>query len=284
MSNSIVRLALVASVAWTVAAGEVPDQPRVDRAERQVVVDGMSRSASSHSNLMPRSTGRAPARCVSRTSGRRPPAASSSHRAAVRRSCQTIAVPYGSPVERFQATTVSRWLVMPIAATVSPAPTRSTTSASVGRHRCPDLVGVVLDPAGLREVLGELPVATAIAVAARRRRPPGCARRWCRRRWRSHTRPVGASRSARASCRRLRSLRRPGRWCARVGAGRGRRVASVAACHRRGAGDGPALRRAASRHRLSLVAELGEHRAERRRRRTTPSSESDDRLPSCRRP
>ena len=30
-----------------------------------------------------------------------------------------MAVPYGLPVRRFQATTVSRWLAMPIAATES---------------------------------------------------------------------------------------------------------------------------------------------------------------------
>src|SRR6185369_9397410 len=52
----------------------------------------------------------------SRTSDSRPRCFSASHAAAVRRSCQTIALAIGSPVARFQTTVVSRWLVMPIAA------------------------------------------------------------------------------------------------------------------------------------------------------------------------
>lgn len=51
----------------------------------------------------------------------RPRALSSSHSAAVRRSCQTIALCTGSPVARSQTTTVSRWLVTPMAA-MSSAP------------------------------------------------------------------------------------------------------------------------------------------------------------------
>ena len=60
-----------------------------------------------------------PVRCRTRSSN--PPAFSVSHRSAVRRSCHTIALQIGSPVVRSQTTVVSRWLVMPIAAT-SPAP------------------------------------------------------------------------------------------------------------------------------------------------------------------
>ena len=43
-----------------------------------------------------------------------------------------MALPYGFPVERSQATAVSRWFVIPMAATSS-APTASTTSLSVAR-------------------------------------------------------------------------------------------------------------------------------------------------------
>ena len=60
-----------------------------------------------------------PVRCRTRSSN--PPAFSVSHRSAVRRSCHTIALQIGTPVVRSQTTVVSRWLVMPIAAT-SPAP------------------------------------------------------------------------------------------------------------------------------------------------------------------
>src|SRR6266852_4072761 len=46
-----------------------------------------------------------------------PAALSSAQRAAVRRSCQTMARAMGRPVLRSHTSVVSRWLVMPIAAT-----------------------------------------------------------------------------------------------------------------------------------------------------------------------
>jgi hypothetical protein len=49
--------------------------------------------------------------------GSRPRALSASQAPAVRRSCHTIALHTGRPVERSHTTVVSRWLVMPIAAT-----------------------------------------------------------------------------------------------------------------------------------------------------------------------
>ncbi len=54
---------------------------------------------------------------VDRTRSRWPCWRSSSQRAAVRRSCHTMARATGSPVVRFQTTVVSRWSVMPMAAT-----------------------------------------------------------------------------------------------------------------------------------------------------------------------
>src|SRR5215207_4447567 len=60
---------------------------------------------------------------------------SSSQILSVRVSCQTIALYTGSPVLRSQTTVVSRWFVTPSPA-MSPA--------------LPDLVGIVLYPAGLR--------------------------------------------------------------------------------------------------------------------------------------
>ena len=56
----------------------------------------------------------------SRTSCSWPASRSSSQRSAVRRSCQTSALWTGSPVFGSQATTVSRWLVIPIAFEVGP--------------------------------------------------------------------------------------------------------------------------------------------------------------------
>ncbi len=49
----------------------------------------------------------------------------------MRRSCQTIALWIGRPLARSQTTTVSRWLVMPIAATSRAAtPARASASAA----------------------------------------------------------------------------------------------------------------------------------------------------------
>jgi hypothetical protein len=48
-----------------------------------------------------------------------PAARSASHAGAVRRSCHTIALATGRPVARSHSTVVSRWLVMPIAATAA---------------------------------------------------------------------------------------------------------------------------------------------------------------------
>ncbi len=123
MSKSIVRLALDGSVAWTVAAGEVPQQPGVDGAERT----GRSSAAtppsvSSHSTFDAEKYGSSTRPVVGADAAARcPAAASSSQRAAVRRSCQTMARWRGRPVRRSHATTVSRWSVMPMAATGWPS-------------------------------------------------------------------------------------------------------------------------------------------------------------------
>ena len=63
----------------------------------------------------------------------------------------------GSPVLRSQMTVVSRWLVMPIAAT-SRADSPAVRSTSPATSRCDSQIssGVVLDPAGLGKDLAEL--------------------------------------------------------------------------------------------------------------------------------
>ena len=62
-------------------------------------------------------------------------------------------------MRRSQATTVSRWLVMPMARATRPwSASRPATSARVDADARPDLVRVVLHPAGARVVLGELAV------------------------------------------------------------------------------------------------------------------------------
>ncbi len=70
-----------------------------------------------------------------RTRSRCPAARNSSQRAAVRRSCHTIAGAIGCDVARSQMTVVSRWLVMPMPAT-SAACTPALRSASTAVARC----------------------------------------------------------------------------------------------------------------------------------------------------
>lgn len=70
-----------------------------------------------------------------RTNGECPASMSSAQMCAVRVSCHTIARCATSPVRKFHASVVSRWFVMPTAATgrppVDPSPSNSTSSASV---------------------------------------------------------------------------------------------------------------------------------------------------------
>ena len=176
MSSSIVRLALVTSVACT----SPPVRFQISHASivpsASCGPTGIWRSRSSHSNLVPEKYGSSTSPVRSRTIGRCPAAVSSSQRAAVRRSCQTIAVPYGAPDSRSQATTVSRWFVIPIAATLS-RPTRAITSDERRRHRPPDLGGVVLDPARLRKMLRELLVRRHRGAAVDEHRTAAHARR-----------------------------------------------------------------------------------------------------------
>ena len=87
---------------------------------------------------------------------------SSAQRAAVRRSCQTIARPIGAPLRLSQTSVVSRWFVIPIAAS-SPAPTPASARAAAAASTtvCQISSGVVLHQPGRREVLAELPVAAS---------------------------------------------------------------------------------------------------------------------------
>jgi hypothetical protein len=69
----------------------------------------------------------------------------------VRRSCHTIAGAIGFPLSRSHRIVVSRWFVMPIAATsaaVAPAWRRAP--------RFPNLARIVFDPAGLWKGLRQL--------------------------------------------------------------------------------------------------------------------------------
>ena len=143
------------------AAGEPPQDPRVDRAEREVGVGGRRRPrCSSHSSLVAEKYGSSTRPVRARTSGSWPGVA---QLVAARRGAAVLpddrAVQRPRRCARSHTTTVSRWLVMPIAATVSPSPrARGRDLGERRERRVPDVVGVVLDPARLREVLRELAV------------------------------------------------------------------------------------------------------------------------------
>ena len=84
-----------------------------------------------------------------------PASRSSSHSAAVRRSCHTIARRGAPSVSRSQSTAVSRWLVMPTA--VGCVGRRASSAArQAARTACQMSSGACSTQPSLREVLGEL--------------------------------------------------------------------------------------------------------------------------------
>ena len=195
---SSVRLAFVTSVACTPpsgAAGEVPEHPGVGGAEGELARLGAGARAvdvvEDPGDLGRREVGRRAAGRSARGSGPAPPsAASASTRSCVRVSCQTIAREIGSPVARSQTTAVSRWLVMPMAATsAADAPAASRASAITARHVVADL-----GRRRARPIRRAGSAARARAARCRRARPRGrtgsrgCS--WCPGRWPSRTRGV----------------------------------------------------------------------------------------------
>jgi hypothetical protein len=125
MSNSMVRAALVASVAWT-----APPVSRQSRNESTVPKASSPASArlrapgtlsSSQAILVAEKYGSILRPVRSLTSESSPASESLAQAAAVRRSCQTMARWIACPVLRSQTSVVSRWLVMPIAAISLPS-------------------------------------------------------------------------------------------------------------------------------------------------------------------
>ena len=125
MSKSRVREALVASVACTA--------PPVRRQIRNVSMVPNARSPAAarsrapstwsriHASLVAEKYGSRSSPVFAPTAGSCPASRSVRQRAAVRRSCHTMARWIGAPLARSQTTVVSRWFVMPIAATAPPA-------------------------------------------------------------------------------------------------------------------------------------------------------------------
>ena len=153
-------------------AGELEDQPRVDRPEHRAAVAGRARAgpstlSSSHSIFVPEKYGSStsPVALAHRAPRGRPRAARRSGPRCggpARRSRGAAARRWPGP----RRTTVSRWLVIP---TASSSPSRTPASASASPATAwvtrPDLGRVVLDPARAREVLLELAVGAADELA-----------------------------------------------------------------------------------------------------------------------
>ena len=111
---------------------------------------------------------RAAARCAPRSWARGRPAAAPRRRSAVRRSCQTMALWIGRPVARSQMTVVSRWLVMPSAAISLASRAGARHRRAHGRERRrPDFLRIVLDQAGRRIDLAQIPAARSRPARAR---------------------------------------------------------------------------------------------------------------------
>src|SRR5215204_72508 len=130
MSNNRVREAFERSVACSPVSLNTSHESIVPNAAS----GGTPPSRISHSIFVPEKYGSSTSPVRSRKSGSRPASLSSSQRRAVRRSCQTIARCSGSPLSRSQATTVSRWFVIPMPASERPSiPAESSASLATER-------------------------------------------------------------------------------------------------------------------------------------------------------
>ena len=146
MLNSMVRAALLTSVACTAPPVGLPQQPAIHRAKSQFTGFGLGARAG-HLLQQPGQLGWRKVRVDQQPGlgldGVARPWARSWAQGSPRRSCQTMALCSGSPVRRFHSTVVSRWLVMP---TAWMSCARSPAWASAARRielGAPDLQWVV---------------------------------------------------------------------------------------------------------------------------------------------
>ena len=142
MSSSRLRLALVASLAWTLPPRQPPQQEAFDgaggerallrrgAAARHVIEDPGDLGAGEIGIEEQAGLGRDLVFMAGRAAARR-------SAAAVRRSCQTMALWIGLPVLRSHTTVVSRWLVMPMPA--------SASASSLARASAPRQTSTVAD-------------------------------------------------------------------------------------------------------------------------------------------
>ena len=218
MSNSSVRDALVTSVACTAPPVSrhsrklsiVPkaSSPRSARARARP-----ARCRAARRSWWPRNRGRGPGRCAAlhRLAVALPAASSRAELGGAAVLPDDGVVRPALPVARSHSTVVSRWLVMPIAGDVGAELARRRARCAAGRDDvAPDLLRVVLDPAGLRIMLRQLAAAPGRAAGPRRRtRWRACW--WCPGRWR------GCRWRETRSCDAPRIRRRSGRGAPRSG-------------------------------------------------------------------
>ena len=175
-------------------AGEVPQHPRVDGAEREVGVGGDATSRSSHSSLVAEKYGSSTSRCAPGPAATRGDVRLS-QRSAVRRSCHTIAAVARST--RRPVPDDDRLALVGDADAGDGAianPRRPRPACRARRARCHRRRARPIPAAGSA---GELPVGEADRGTVGTDRD-GCARRSCRRRWRGRWRHAVSERSARA--------------------------------------------------------------------------------------
>ena len=160
MLNSSVREALLTSVAWRrpLVSFQSSQQSMVPKASSPVrrATARRAHGRAASAAWCPRSRGRCTRPVRAATAARGPRARSCAHSGSVRRSCQTMALCDGCAGARGPtARVVSRWLVMPMAAMSLAFRPAWPVPRARPRAAVPDLVGVVLDPAGLRIDLAE---------------------------------------------------------------------------------------------------------------------------------
>ena len=164
MLKSMVREALLASVTCTRAAGQLPDQPGVDGAEGELAglgaLSGRPGTLSSiQRELVPEKYASITRPVLRRISSSAPVALQP-----VAERGGAAVLPHDGvdgparPVARSQTTVVSRWLVMPMAAMSRGRDVRrGQRLGDDGELGRPDLLRIVLHPAGLREDLRGTP-------------------------------------------------------------------------------------------------------------------------------
>ena len=142
MSKSIVRLALVTSVAWTAPCVSVQMSHVSTVPKASLPASASSRAPGTLSRIHlillaeKYGSGTRPVFCAMAcaTLGSD---VSRSTMSAVRRHCHTMALHTGWPVSRFHTTVVSRWLVMPMLS-MSAGPSPFCTRSSVSAPSCED--------------------------------------------------------------------------------------------------------------------------------------------------